>query len=216
MSFPRRAGSWGACLFPAFAASAWSADQILLKCPEGTALRVHVSKKDGLRSEVCFDPRTKLKEGPTRLLRDDGSVAAEWPYRHSKMHGEARSYTEKGELEYVIEFRDGEEITRRLTLAGLRNVIDMSNADRNGRHPGEATVIDERTVRFTFTILDPLPADPFPDRDEIERKLVESGDMCGMFTIPGAQIETVVVRSVSEAGDLLMEMKLSPDQCKAK
>ena len=91
--------------------------------------------------------------------------------------------------------------------------MDRSNAEheRDGK-PGHFEVIDERTIRLTFTWIEPLP-DPLPDLEVMAGQLIEQPDACAVFRIEGARIERIVMRAVTDSGKLMLEVVIPASRC---
>jgi hypothetical protein len=183
-----------------------------IECPAGT-FRRDIPFKTQWSTQSCIDGHTREREGPHRYLRPNGTVALEYQYRQGKKQGVSRSYTEAEELEYEIDFENDNEVGRRLAPAGLREIMDMSNAERerDGK-PGHFEVIDDHTIRLTFEWIEPLP-DPMPDLNVMIGQLIEQQGTCVLFHIQGARIERLITRVMTESGKFMFEVVIPASRC---
>lgn len=180
-----------------------------LQCPEGTRLETRTIGRQEF-SERCVNAEGK-RHGPQRDFRD-GRLAAEGVNDAATGRSEAKIYDAEGVLTDELTLQGREITSRRLTRAGMEQLVASLNEARRLEPPSAwFRVIDERNIGVDFHFPDADPEHGAQKLRLFERYVWRN--FCAMLT--GAEeIDSLEVR-VLEERDLppAMTTRLTRESC---
>jgi hypothetical protein len=191
---------------------AWAAQPAPLACPAGTSLRTVPYGKENARIETCHDLKTKLRSGPTRVVRNDGIVLSEGQNRNDKRHGRFVLYDDDGKAQLVSQYVDGEIVDKKMTRRGMDKVLAEQSAiaKKKGKR-WRQEMLDDHTVLITVVVQAPyswVSLDP----EKMREKLLSEAAMCRMFSLP-ADLRRVIARYENSDGQELATVMLTRTDC---
>jgi hypothetical protein len=188
-----------------------AAQPATLACPPGMERQSHKPDDKSLTAQWCRDPKTGLREGPMRILRDNGSVEADAQYRDGKLEGPYRIYGADGQVALITTYAKGIKLEERMTRAGFETIIREQNAqaEKDGKN-WRMALVDDHTARYTVRVSAPFSW--FTDAQETRARLLADPRLCALFGIP-AGLHTVIARYENGRGEELATIPLTRADC---
>jgi hypothetical protein len=136
----------------------------------------------------------------------------EGSYRADKLDGEYRMYDGNGRLTHIIQYSDGQQVSARLTRAGMDDTFRMLNEKfRKDGQKMRIAVLDEHSVEF-ITPTRTRFNQPAHDEKLMRELLVREGSPCKLFA-SYSNLQTVVARYVDDGGKDQLVVPLRRQDC---